>query len=154
MTEAAAGAKPGQRPGNRRAARRAALQAIYQWLLADTDTGELLLQFERDGTLRGADGDYFRTLVRGVLADPDGLEAEVVGYLDRRVEHLDPVERAVLLVAVYELRERIEIPFRVVLNEALELAKRYGAEAGHRYINGVLDRAAAALRPQETGPRR
>lgn len=138
------------RRGARRAARRAALQAIYQWLLNSSDSGELILQFHRAGYVRGGDGAYFEQLVRGVLADTQGLEAGLVEFLDRDLALLDPVERAILLLSAYELRERVEVPFRVVIDEALDLAKRYGAQDGHRYINGVLDRCARHWRPFET----
>lgn len=141
------------RRGSRRVARRAALQAVYQWLVSATESGDLFRQFQAAGHLKGADGDYFRALVSGVMADPDGLEALIAPYLDRQPEHLDPVERSLLLLAVFELRQRLEVPYRVVINEALELAKQFGAEAGHRYVNGVLDRCARELRPAEAAAR-
>lgn len=137
--------------GTRRGARRAAVQALYQWLLADTEADDLLHQFEGEGRLSGCDRDYFGALVDGVINDLPGLESAFAGYLDRTTDHLDPVERAILLLAVFELRERAEVPYRVVLNEALELAKRFGAQDGHRYVNGVLDRTARDLRATETG---
>ncbi|MDN5861847.1 MAG: transcription antitermination factor NusB [Salinisphaera sp.] len=142
------------RAGARRGARRAALQAIYQWLAAGTETGDLVLQFQRSELMRGADGDYFTTLVRGVLAQPQRYEERFAAYLDRAPGLLDPVERAILLLAVFELCECPQVPYRVVLNEAVELAKAYGAEASHRYINAVLDAAAGALRPLEASPDR
>lgn len=137
--------------GPRTAARRAAVQALYQWLVSDTEPGELVRQFRQEGRLSGCDRAYFDTLVHGVIADPHGLEACFVDYLDRTPGQLDPVERAVLLLGSLELRDSIEVPRRVVINEALELTKRFGAEGGHRFINGVLDRAAADLRAIETG---
>lgn len=139
--------------GSRRGSRRVAMQALYQWLLADTETTDLVRQFEGTGRLGDCDTEYFRILVQGVLADPDGLEAVIAPYLDRPPAQLDAVERAILLLGVFELRERLEVPYRVVLNEALELAKRFGAQDGHRFVNGVLDRAARELRPTEAGPR-
>lgn len=126
--------------GSRRNARRAALQALYQWQVTATEPGELILQFERGGRLRGADADYFRTLVRGVIAAAAELEAGYAGYLDRPQAQLDPVERAILLLGAYELSERAEVPYRVAINEALELARGFGATEGHRFINGVLDK--------------
>lgn len=136
--------------GGRRAARRAAVQALYQWLVAGTETGDLMRQFQVDGRLIRCDRDYFDALVRGAIQDTGGLEAIFAAHLDRAPELLDPVERAILLLAVFELRERIDVPCRVVLNEALELAKRFGAEGGHRYVNGVLDGVARELRATET----
>lgn len=129
-----------RRAGSRRAARRAALQALYQWQMAATGADDLISQFERDGRLRGADAEYFRALVRGAIAAATELEAVYAEYLDRPSTQLDPVERAILLLGVYELRERAEVPHRVAINEALELAKAFGATDGHRYINGVLDK--------------
>lgn len=126
--------------GSRRAARRAALQALYQWQVTATEAGELVSQFERDGRLRGADAEYFRTLVRSAIAAAAELESEFAEYLDRPLSQLDPVERAVLLLGAYELRECPDVPYRVAINEALELAKSFGATESHRFINGVLDK--------------
>lgn len=137
--------------GTRRKARRAAVQAVYQWLVAESRIGDLVRQFESGGRLSGCDRAYFDALVRGVAHDRSGLESTFVGYLDRPAQHLDPVERAVLLLAVFELRDRLEVPYRVVVNEALELAKRFGAEDGHRFVNGILDRVARDLRATEIG---
>lgn len=135
--------------GNRPAARRAALQALYQWQITATQADDLISQFERDGRLRGADGEYFRTLVRGATEAADEVESVYADYLDRVPAQLDPVERAILLLGAYELSRRPEVPYRVVINEALELAKAFGATEGHRYINGVLDRCARHWRPGE-----
>ncbi|MES1943294.1 NusB antitermination factor [Salinisphaera sp. PC39] len=135
--------------GSRRAARRAALQALYQWQVATTDVGDLMLQFRRGGHLRGADADYFRTLVEGTVTAAPDLEAVYGEYLDRHPAQLDPVERAILLLGAYELAERVEVPYRVVINEALELAKAFGATEGHRYVNGVLHRCAGHWRAAE-----
>lgn len=135
--------------GRRRAARRAALQALYQWQMAVTESGDLIRQFERGGRLGRADAAYFRTLVRGAIAAAAGLEAVYAEYLDRDPAQLDPVERGVLLLGAYELAERPEVPYRVVINEALELAKAFGATEGHRYVNGVLHRCAEHWRAAE-----
>lgn len=135
--------------GSRRAARRAALQALYQWLVADTEAADLMLQFQRGGHLRGADGEYFRVLVEGATAAAADLEAVYAGFLDRTPAQLDPVERAILLLGAYELAERVDVPYRVVINEALELAKAFGATEGHRYVNGVLHRCAGHWRAAE-----
>lgn len=150
MTEAAenkADARAGGRPG----ARQAAAQAVYQCLVADTDAGDLIRQFRAGGCLSGCDVEYFDLVVRSVLEDRPGLEAAFTSHLDRGLEQLDPVEHAILLLGAFELRDRVEIPRGVVINEALELAKRFGAEGGHRYINGVLDGIARDLRPSEAG---
>jgi N utilization substance protein B len=137
--------------GSRRAARRAALQALYQWQVTATEPGDLVLQFEREGRLRRADAEYFRTLVRGAIGAAGELESVYDDYLDRAPAQLDPVEHAILLLGAYELSERAEMPYRAVINEALELAKAFGATEGHRYINGVLHRCAEYWRAAEMG---
>lgn len=134
---------------SRSAARQTAVQALYQWLQAGTEVGDLILQFQRAGRLQELDAKYFRVLVRGAAEQADALESLIAEFLDRDVAQLDPVERAVLLLAVLELRDRVEVPYRVVINEAVELTKLYGAQDSHRYINGVLDKAAKNLRETE-----
>jgi N utilization substance protein B len=131
-----------------------AIQALYQWQLAGQDVAAIINHFmlEQDG--KKFDGDYFSELVRGVPARIDVLDAALAPCVDRALESVDPVERAILRVGAYELIEHPEIPYRVVINEAVELAKIFGAEQGHRYVNGVLDKAARALRPLETAARR
>ena len=131
-----------------------AIQALYQWQLAGQDVAAIINHFmlEQDG--KKFDGDYFSELVRGVPARIDVLDAALAPCVDRALESVDPVERAILRVGAYELIEHPEIPYRVVINEAVELAKVFGAEQGHRYVNGVLDKAARALRPLETAARR
>ena len=131
-----------------------AIQSLYQWQLAGQDVAAIINHFmlEQDG--KKFDGDYFSELVRGVPARIDELDAALAPCVDRALESVDPVERAILRLGAYELIEHPEIPYRVVINEAVELAKVFGAEQGHRYVNGVLDRAARALRPLETAARR
>lgn len=142
-------------PVLRTRARRRALQAIYAWQLAGGDVHSLLAQFAHEQAIEVADLAYFEDLVRGVLGHQEALDAALAPYLDRGVEQVDPIERAVLRIAAYELRLRPDVPYRVVLNEAIESTKRFGAEHGHSYINGVLDQAAAAWRPVEAQvPRR
>ena len=143
--------KPAKKGSTRSAAREVAMQALYQWLQADTEAGELVSQFQRSGLLQNVDSKYFRELVHGVIEGADGLAFEIAEILDRDITQLDPVERAVLLMAVFEFRDRIEVPYRVVINEAVELTKRFGGQDSHRYINGVLDKAARRLRTTETG---
>lgn len=126
--------------GSRRAARRAALQALYQWQFTGAGVDELMAQFRGSGRLGRADTDYFDALVRGAIDAAAALETVYAEYLDRAPEQLDPVERAILLLGTYELAERPDVPHRVVINEALELAKAFGATEGYRFINGVLDK--------------
>lgn len=146
---------PTKTPGGARIrARMAAVQAIYQWRMSATDIGELILQFSHAGRLAGLDRDYFETLLRGVAHDATALEAIFDTHLSRPASQLDPVEHAILLLATFELRDRIEIPFAAVINEATNLAKVFGATDGHRFINGVLDATARSLRETEITARR
>lgn len=146
-------AKPHGRPQNpahaRRRARRLAMQALYQWQLSDQDLNAIEGQFLEEQDMTRVDVPYFRELLHQVPAHLDAIDAELVGKADRPLAEVDPVERAVLRVAVYELKFRIDIPYKVVLNEAVALAKTFGAAEGHKYVNGVLDRASRELRAVE-----
>ncbi len=149
MTETAAENSPEKRKPSRQQARRFAMQAIYQWQIAETTRGDLLAQFRSEPDMIRCDSAYFADLVEGILSNEPELDAEFAKVLDRPVEQLDPIERATLLVGAYELSNHPEIPYRVVINEAVELAKRYGATDSHKYINGVMDRLARRLREVE-----
>ena len=129
--------------------RRLALQAVYQWLIAETESAALIAQFLDDDMMKRADADYFQYLVLGVLKEVPDLEILFADFLDRPIEQLDPIEHAVLLVGCYELEHCPELPYRVAINEAVELTKTYGATDSHRYINGVMDRMARKLRETE-----
>ena len=133
----------------RSVARRLAVQAIYRWQLNHGPWQDLILEFADAEDMPKADGEYFRELITGVCTATAELDAEILKWSDRPAAQLDPVEHAVLLVSVFELRCRPDVPFRVVLNEAVTLARRFGATDGHRFINAVLDRAARTLRPHE-----
>ena len=109
----------------------------------------LIAQFAHEQAHEEADLEYFEDLVRGVLRHVDELDGALAAYIDRKVDEVDPVERAALRIAAYELVYRPDIPYRVVINEAIAATKRFGAEHGHTYVNGVLDKAAAALRSIE-----
>ena len=130
-------------------ARRRALQAVYAWQISGTPMESVVLQFEHEQEMEVADVEYFRDLVAGVESKVDELDAKLQPWLDRPVEQVDPIERAILRLATYELLHRVDVPYRVVINEAIEVAKRFGAEYGHTYINGVLDKAAAEWRGAE-----
>lgn len=146
--------EPARKPGGGRVrARMAAVQAIYQWQISDTQPAALIAQFTQAGRLEGLDRGYFETLVRGVATDAAALDAAFDAYLSRPVQQLDPVEHAILLLATFELRDCIEIPFAAIINEATNLAKIFGATDGHRFINGVLDATARSLRANETRAR-
>jgi N utilization substance protein B len=130
-------------------ARRIAVQALYQWQMAGQDLKEIEQQFLASEESVGADLDYFHQLLHQVPARLDALDRHLAALLDRPIPEVDPVERAILRLGAYELAFCPEIPFRVVINEAVELAKTFGAEQGHRYVNGVLDRLAHQLRAGE-----
>ena len=135
----------------RRRARRFLVQALYQWQVSGEAPDEVLLQFVDGRNLGHADVDYFRELMRAIPGDIDALDAEIAPFLERSIAMVDPVERGILRLACFELRDRWEVPVRVVIDEAVELAKVFGAEQGHRFINGVVDRLARRLRPREFG---
>lgn len=135
----------------RRRARRFLVQALYQWQVSGGDPDEVLLQFVDGRNLGNADVEYFRDLMRAIPADVDALDAQIAPLLERSVAMVDPVERGILRLACYELRDRLEVPGRVVIDESVELAKAFGAEQGHRFVNGVVDRLARRLRPREFG---
>jgi len=133
----------------RSVARRLALQALYRWQLNASSWQDLVLEFADAEDMPKADRGYFRELIEGVCGARVQLDEHLGGWTDRPLGQLDPVEHAVLLLGVYELRHRPEVPYRVVLNEAVNLTKRFGATDGHKFVNAVLDRAAKALRPHE-----
>ena len=133
----------------RRKARRALLQAVYQWQMTAHDVADVLAQFLADEDNRGADTEYFEVLVRGVVQGHVELDTLLAPVLARPLDEVDPVERAVLRVAAYELKHRLDVPYRVVLNEAVALAKKYGAEQGHTFVNAALDKLARELRAVE-----
>ena len=133
----------------RRRARRCAVQALYQWQVGGNDLHAIEAQFRAEPDNQKADFDYFHELLHQVAAHVDELDAHLTPYLDRPVPEVDPVERAILRLCGYELAYRPDVPYRVVINEGIDLAKRYGAEQGHKYINGVLDKLARALRAVE-----
>jgi transcription antitermination protein NusB len=134
--------------GARAVARKLALQALYRWQLNSCEWQELVQEFADDPDMTRADGEYFRTLVAGICSEQARLDAALAPLLDRKPAELDPIEHAVLLIGGYELQSRPEVPYRVVINEAVGLARRFGATEGHKYVNGVLDRAARLWRPE------
>jgi len=130
------------------------MQAIYQWQVTGDDLSEIIDHFLTENRDKAFESGYFRDLVSGVPSRLDELDAALRPLLDRPVEEVDLVERALLRLGTYELLTHPEIPYRVIINEAVELAKTFGADQGHRYINGVLDRVAKELRPVEVAARR
>ena len=138
-------------PVARSRARRRALQAVYAWQMSGTGAREVIAQLAHEQAKEPPDLAYFEDLVRGVDEHRKDLDAALAPFLDRDIEQVDAIERAVLRLAAYELRHRPDVPYRVVINEAIEIAKRFGAEHGHTYVNGVLDHAAADWRSVEVG---
>jgi N utilization substance protein B len=133
----------------RHKSREFALRALYQWQVTGQDVGDIINQYLASNDVRKFDVPYFQDLFRGVPTHLDELDAHLDPLLDRGVEQVDLVERALLRLGAYELQHHPEIPYRVVINEAVELAKEYGAEQGHRYVNGVLDKLSESLRSLE-----
>ena len=132
-------------------ARRYAMQALYQWDLSGTDLPLIRRQFLENEDFSRADQKYFIELLSKLPKQVDVVDNTVADYIDRPIEQLDPVERAVLRLATYELLYRPDIPYKVTINEAVQLTKKFGAEQGHAYVNGVLDKAAHKLRAAECG---
>jgi N utilization substance protein B len=141
-------------PAARSRARRRALQAIYAWQMSGNRIDGVIDQFRHEQDMQIADLEYFEELVRGVVRSHMELDAAIAPFLDREIARVDPIERAVLRIAAYELRDRLDVPYRVVINEAVETTKRFGAEHGHTYVNGVLDKLAATFRAAEYGATR
>src|SRR6185295_8777246 len=139
---------------SRRRAREFALQAIYQWLLNESAAENLLAQLKEQKDFPKADQALAEALLRGVVGNTEALRQLLMPYLDREMKALSPVEHALLLLSAFELRYHAQTPYRVIINEAIELAKSFGGTDGHKYVNGVLDKLAAELRPAEVGLRR
>jgi len=134
----------------RRKARHYGMQALYQWYMAGASLSVIEAEFRADYDFSHVDLEYFQALLHGVPACVDELDATFEPLLDRKLDDLDPIERTLLRMGTFELRERIDVPFKVVINEAVALAKKFGATDGHKYINGVLDKVARELRKVET----
>ena len=135
--------------GARTVARKLALQALYRWQLNACEWQDLVQEFATDADMPRADAEYFEALIAAICRSHDELDAALAPLLDRKPAELDPIEHALLLIGSYELQHRLEVPFRVVINEAVNLARRFGATDGHKFVNGVLDRAARLWRIQE-----
>lgn len=134
----------------RNRARRAAVQALYQWQLNDQPLAVIQQQFrEEQGQSEKIDFEYFNELLCGVINFVDEIDAVLTPNLDRAVKEINPVELAVIRIGAFELKNRLDIPYRVVLNESVDLAKKFGADQSHRFVNGVLDKLAKTLRKTE-----
>ena len=135
--------------GARSRARELIVQSLYQMQIAGHDEAELKSQFHERPDYQRVDQEYYDDVLAAVCREQQSLEAHIGAVADRPVAQLDPIERGILLLGVYELQSRTEVPFKVVINESVNLAKRFGALDGHKYINAVLDRATARLRPSD-----
>ncbi len=138
----------------RRNARSYALQALYSWSLAGQPLNELEAQFRVDNDMRDTDVRLFSELLQNIAATKTELDALFTDFLDRPLEDLDPIELNVLRIGAYELSKRFEVPYRVAINESVELAKKFGATDSHRYVNGVLDKLAQRARMAEIREKR
>lgn len=130
-------------------ARRRALQALYAWQMSGCTAREAVAQFAHEQAREQADLAYFEDIVFGVIREQASLDKALRPFLDREVDEVDPIERAALRQATYELVHRLDVPYAVVINEAIEIVKKFGTEHGHTFVNGVLDQAAASLRAVE-----
>ena len=134
----------------RHKARHYAMQALYQWHMAGANLNDIEAEFRAEYDFGKVDGDYFHTLLHDIPARLDDIEANFSPYMvERALDELDPVERAILRMGTFELMDRIDVPYKVVINESVNLAKKFGATDGHKFINGVLDQVAHQLRGVE-----
>jgi len=137
------------KPSPRRKARELAFQAIFSWQLSQNSANDIEVNFIADNSKRRFDIEYFQQLLRGVTSNVAELDLAISPYVDRPLDDIDHVEKAILRVAIFELKECQEVPYRVVINEAIELAKSFAADDSHKFINGVLDKAVKLIRPQD-----
>lgn len=138
----------------RRKARSLAVQALYGWHVANLPLSDIEAQYRADNDFAKVDGVYFHELLTGVGRNLTELDEHLASVLDRPVRELDPIEMAILRLGVYELVHRIDVPYKVVINEGIELAKIFGATDGHKYVNGILDKLAPSLRSVEVNASR
>jgi N utilization substance protein B len=134
---------------SRHLARRAAIQALYQWEMTQQSRLEIEKHFLADDRLKKVDDEYFKELVQEIPRLVEEIDSSLSPYIDRDIAQVDPIEKAVLRIAAYELIHHAEIPYRVVLNEAIELSRTFGSENGYRFVNGILDKMGAEVRAVE-----
>ncbi len=125
------------------------MQALYQWQLTGQSAADINLQFLASEDIEGADLEYFTELLKGAVGQAQKINAAITPFVDRPIDQLDPVETAILMIGMYELMNRFDVPYRVVINEGVDLTKRFGATDAHKYVNAVLDRAAREIRAAE-----
>ena len=136
------------KPSPRRKARELAVQAIYSWQLSQNSVSEIETNFIVDNSARRFDIPFFQQLLRGVTSSVSELDALISPHVDRPLDGVDHVEKAVLRVAIFELKECLDVPYKVVINEAIELAKSFAADDSHKFVNGVLDKAVKLIRKE------
>ncbi len=137
------------KPSPRRKARELAVQATYSWQVSQNPVNEVEVNFIVDNSKRRFDIEYFQLLLRGVTSNINDIDESISPHVDRPLDDIDQVEKAILRVAIFELKDCNEVPYRVVINEAIELAKAFAADDSHKFVNGVLDKAVKLIRPQE-----
>ncbi len=137
------------KPSPRRKARELAVQAVYSWQISQNSVTDVEVNFIADNSKRRFDIEYFQLLLRGVTANVSDIDDAISPFVDRPLDDIDHVEKAILRVAVFELKDCTDVPYRVVINEAIELAKSFAADDSHKFVNGVLDKAVKLVRPQE-----
>ena len=137
----------------RRRSREAALQGLYQWLITGDDVATIDAHMREQQDFDKADRAHFDALLNGCILEASDLDGVLARHVDRKTTELSPIEHAVLMIGAYELKHCVDIPYKVAINEAVELAKSFGGTDGHKYVNGVLDRAAGDLRPLEVSAR-
>ena len=144
-------------PSARRVSREFAMQGVYQWLFTGATPAVVLRNLKEETELEGfktADAEFLKAQLRGTIGEAADLRSRLEPIADRKWDEVSPVERAILLIAAWELVHNPEIPYRVTINEAIELGKRFGGTDGHKYVNGVLDKLAASVRPEEVARKR
>jgi len=139
-------ARRGEAKSARRRARELALQGLYEWLLSRADAGTVDAHVREQEGFDKCDREHFELLLHGTIRDAEAIDAMLAAHIDRKVELLSPIEHAALMIGAFELMRCIEIPYKVAINEAVELAKSFGGTDGHKYVNGVLDKVAAEVR--------
>ncbi len=136
------------KPSPRRKARELAMQAVFSWQISQNSATDVEVNFLTDNSKRRFDIEYFQKLLRGVTQNISDIDDAISPHVDRPLDDIDQVEKAVLRVAVFELKECTDVPYRVVINEAIELAKSFAADDSHKFVNGVLDKTIKLIRPQ------
>ena len=137
------------KPSPRRKARELAVQAVYSWQISQNSVSDIEINFITENSKRRFDIEYFQLLLRGVTSNVTELDLAISPHVDRPIDDIDHVEKAILRVAVFELSDCQDVPYRVVINEAIELAKLFAADDSHKFVNGVLDKAVKLIRPQD-----